>query len=960
MKSTVPAESPFVSVFDHVFDAVVFGAGFIGFASARALANQGVDTLLVEASGDLLWESTRALENTCGSLGVSVDWDLWVDTLRIRKGANDRFFDPALAEILSAHALTTCSAHPRTLLYASPVTIETTADDIASVIVATKSGPRRLHARHWIDATEQGIVARLAQPSLTPRAPQSVHRSLVLHTLDPEKLDAAFPQLRVRHPGLEWCPSVRTSERRLRWPVSGAEDAWHRKVPALVTDLRTLLSAEGEPTVHFVVSHGAMRDFPVYAAAPASPLSGLPANLLVASPALRDESLVTPADRFSLGCRIVSAATSGLEKIPPLSDRRTGIKQFSAPLLPAAAETMPAYDVLVGGAGTGGAVAAIVAARNGARTLAFDFTPYPGGIGTGAGICSYFHGAKGGLQSEIDERVRTMTTLLNGAPAGLNSWHHEAKKIVLLSFFDEAGVRFLGDVLLAGVERDTSGRVLAALAVIAGRLTRLPAAAFIDGTGDGDLAAFAGAEFATGRPGDGRMLAYSQSIFSLSQRENRLELRACNFDAGWVDPTDPEDLSRARLAGIAQHLQPDWTQSGRAVAVSPLLGLRQSRQIKTDYQVTMADLVDHARFNDSIGEVETVADTHSVDFEFETDELAFYYWTCRGFRHPLHSELPYRMLLPRGLTNLWIACRAAGIEVDAAYGLRMQREMQRLGETAGISAALAVREGTDARGIDLPALQRELDRSGCRHANREEDPVAPNTDWLASLDQGMPGVHLWHLFRQSGPLRDAVHARLASDNPRVSFHAAVLLAMWNDAAAEPRLLAALQARDDGPTPEEHPVPGAFGQCIDIPFWLQAVLLLRRVGTTRCLPGLRDLAATPANPLNIRTLLALTLERIATRVGAHDDLISALDALFTDDIPDALLPPSRSLWRTLHREPQKKLTNDRGAPVAQDHTWQLHLIGARTRRALKLAARAESAAFLNDPRAFVRQAFSEVI
>lgn len=71
-------------------------------------------------------------------------------------------------------------------------------------------------------------------------------------------------------------------------------------------------------------------------------------------------------------------------------------------------------DVLVAGAGTSGALAAITAGREGTRTCALEFMGFPGGIGTGAGITCYFHGAKGGLQSEIDRRTLELNLLLEG------------------------------------------------------------------------------------------------------------------------------------------------------------------------------------------------------------------------------------------------------------------------------------------------------------------------------------------------------------------------------------------------------------------------------------------------------------------------------------------------------------------------------------------------------------------
>lgn len=943
---SLPVSRPdFVSVFDREFDVAVCGAGFVGFAAARALAAQGLSTILVESSGDLLWEATRALENSAlAPSDASPGWADWLAELRREEGADDAFFEPALAEILAAQALSApAPGKPEVLLYAAPVAVERDGAAITSVIVATKSGPRRVRALRWLDATERGDLARHVSPSAAPRAASRAERSLLLYTREPGQLDAVLARFCENDPTLRWSGSSRPEERRLTWTTSSDDAAWHRRVPELVASLRALAGAE----TPFVLGLCANRVFPIYAHTSAPSLNASPANLLVASPALRGEKLVTPADRFSLGVRLALEAA----KLPTAASDSTPAE----PALPVPSESAAPSAVLVAGAGTGGAVAAISAARAGASVRAIDFTSLPGGVGTGAGICGYFHGAKGGLQTEIDDRTRQLTELFGGAAHG---WHHEAKRFALHALFAEAGVEFVGDAFLAGVERDDSGRVSAALAVIDGRLVRLPAAAFVDGTGDGDLAALAGARFVEGRPGDGRSLSYSQSVFSIGAKDGRPVTCTCNFDAGWVDPTDAEDLTRARLIGIAQHHRSPWTHAERPYAVSSWIGLRQSRQIEADQLVTLSDLVEGSRFEDSVGHTETVADTHSVDYEFETDEMAFYYWTCRGFRTSMRCELPYRMMLPRGLENVWVACRAAGISVEAAYGLRMQRDMQRLGEAAGIAAARAAARGTGSRGVDLSALQSALVASGAK-APPAEASAPESAALLEALDRGLPGMHLWHLFRDRNRHETAVRERLSSGSERVSFYAAALLAMWGETAAEPRLITALERREDGPAPEEKPVVGAFAQCIDLPFWLQAALLLRRVGTAACLPALRSHAATPGLPLNARTILALTLERIAARTGPQEELLRALEALTASTPPDPVLPPSRSLWRTLHDEPQKKLSNDRGAPVAQDHTWQLHLVVTRTLRALRLPAAPTAPAFEHDPRAFVRRAFKTV-
>src|SRR5690606_20331004 len=134
-------------------------------------------------------------------------------------------------------------------------------------------------------------------------------------------------------------------------------------------------------------------------------------------------------------------------------------------------------------------------------------------------------------------------------------------------------------------------------------------------------------------------------------------------------------------------LHADWDFPSRPYLLAPLLGIRQSRNIVTDVSLGMQDLIRRNRFVDTLGLASAHADSHSVDYEFESDEMFFYLLVCRCFNYPLYTDLPYRMLLPKGLRNVWVACRAAGIDSDAAYCVRMQRDMQRLGEAAGIAAA---------------------------------------------------------------------------------------------------------------------------------------------------------------------------------------------------------------------------------------------------------------------------------
>jgi hypothetical protein len=155
-------------------------------------------------------------------------------------------------------------------------------------------------------------------------------------------------------------------------------------------------------------------------------------------------------------------------------------------------------------------------------------------------------------------------------------------------------------------------------------------------------------------------------------------MQIVNYDAGWVDPQDAEDLTRARLTGIRQYVRERYDEANRPTYVAAAIGIRQGRHAVTDCVLTFADQMRRSTFPDAIGYQACHMDNHAVDYEFEDDESLFWNWLCRRWRTDLACEIPYRALLPRGLENVWIACRALGVTLNAHYSLRMQRDMAQL------------------------------------------------------------------------------------------------------------------------------------------------------------------------------------------------------------------------------------------------------------------------------------------
>jgi hypothetical protein len=173
------------------------------------------------------------------------------------------------------------------------------------------------------------------------------------------------------------------------------------------------------------------------------------------------------------------------------------------------------FDVVVAGAGTAGVVAALAAARNGAKTALIERKGYTGGTVTEGGTALHsfynlwkaFPGVKKtqvvrGIPQQIIDRLLKVGGTSGHAEMSLGYDYDsvctavdtELYKLVTMDMLDEAGVFLAVNTLLTGAIMDGS-RVRGVIVDSRSGREAIYAKAFVDCSAYGDLAAFAGADY---------------------------------------------------------------------------------------------------------------------------------------------------------------------------------------------------------------------------------------------------------------------------------------------------------------------------------------------------------------------------------------------------------------------------------------------------------------------------------
>ncbi|MFR9495994.1 MAG: FAD-dependent oxidoreductase [Rikenellaceae bacterium] len=263
---------------------------------------------------------------------------------------------------------------------------------------------------------------------------------------------------------------------------------------------------------------------------------------------------------------------------------------------------------------------------------------------------------------------------------------------------------------------------------------------YVDCTGDGVVAASAGAEYRTGREGKaefgetyapdepdgwvmgesimmitrdlGRPVPYYAPSFAIPydpELSKYRQIKTLKEGFWWLELGSDYDIIASRpktqhellgyIYGIwdyiknsgefpeAQTLALDW--------VGSLPGRRESRRLMGDYILTEVDLLNYQEFDDAVAWGGWSLDEHAPGGILNPSEPASYFHA--RFKRPY--QIPYRSLYSKNIDNLLFAGRNASVSHIALSSTRIIETCMSMGQAVGVAAAMCSEKGVEPREI---------------------------------------------------------------------------------------------------------------------------------------------------------------------------------------------------------------------------------------------------------------------
>ncbi len=422
-------------------------------------------------------------------------------------------------------------------------------------------------------------------------------------------------------------------------------------------------------------------------------------------------------------------------------------------------------QVLVVGAGSAGATAAITAARAGADVLLVDRYGFLGGTSTA--VLDTFYGfytpgkvekkVVGGVPDAVVDGLKGYNMCIKrpntyGAGSGI-TYNPEYLKVVWENLVKESGAKILLHSFVQDVVVE-EGRVVAVLVATKAGLQWIAADTVVDASGDAEICYYAGFSYELAgeqEPAQSLTTTFKMCNVDLTKRrtlskeglhalmkegaesgEYRLprregsdhatpvpgttatvmtRLNSFERRAGRVvNATDPELLSRAETEGRRQAIEyarflrdkvPGYEKAD-LVGFGVQIGVRETRRVHGDYRLTREDVLHARQFDDQVGLCGAPIEDHHSGADTKWQYLPE--GECVG--------IPYRALLPRDAVNVLVAGRCFSATHDAHASVRSMGQCMAMGQAAGAAAAMAAQGKITPREIAPNGLRDVLRNLG--------------------------------------------------------------------------------------------------------------------------------------------------------------------------------------------------------------------------------------------------------
>ncbi|NGN39899.1 FAD-dependent oxidoreductase [Mesorhizobium sp. CGMCC 1.15528] len=331
----------------------------------------------------------------------------------------------------------------------------------------------------------------------------------------------------------------------------------------------------------------------------------------------------------------------------------------------------------------------------------------------------------------------------------------EAAKIVAQRMCVEAGVDLLLHTMVVDAIVDdpdiANPRVLGVVCAGKGGLRAARARIVVDCSADGDVAHYAGVHTRHGRDSDG--LAQPQTLFFRVQNVDdaiveayvaahpddfrpyasivaaataagrfpaprrgiglykTMEPGVWRINTGRVlklNGADAGDLTKAEMQGREQTMallrffreELPGFENAELRDTATQIGVRETRRIEGDYELTLDDLRSGRAFDDVVALCGYPLDIH--------DPAGSGGGTAEALPTANVYQIPYRVMVPRRHDGLLVSGRAVSATHEALSAIRVMPPCFALGQAAGVAAALSIGNRGTPRHVDYADIRREL------------------------------------------------------------------------------------------------------------------------------------------------------------------------------------------------------------------------------------------------------------